>query len=87
MIKKYQIVYADPAWSYNDKKCNGNAQDHYKTMSIQDICNLPVGGVTDNNCVLFLWGINKYISEGTQVKITGEKQKRKLVNIEIEKYI
>lgn len=41
---KYQIIYADPAWSYNDKKCNGNALSHYQTMNIKDICNLPIGG-------------------------------------------
>ena len=36
-MKKYQIIYADPPWSYNDKGCNGNAADHYKTMSLNDI--------------------------------------------------
>lgn len=44
-MKKYQIIYADPPWSYQDKGCNGNCEAHYKTMNIQDICNLPVGGV------------------------------------------
>lgn len=48
-MKKYQIIYADPAWSYNDKKCNGNASDHYQTMNIKDICNLPIGGGAGNS--------------------------------------
>lgn len=25
--KKYDIIYADPPWSYSDKGCNGNAAD------------------------------------------------------------
>lgn len=47
--KKYNIIYADPPWSYSDKGCNGNADSHYQTMKIDDICKLPVntsgGGV------------------------------------------
>lgn len=40
--KKYNIIYADPPWSYQDKRCNGNAADHYPTMRVEDICGLPV---------------------------------------------
>lgn len=36
--KKYNIIYADPPWSYSDKGCNGNADEHYQTMTITDIC-------------------------------------------------
>lgn len=25
--KKYDIIYADPPWSYSDKGCNGNAAE------------------------------------------------------------
>ena len=32
--KKYSVIYADPPWSYQDKRCNGNAADHYPTMRI-----------------------------------------------------
>lgn len=67
MNKKYSIIYADPAWSYNDKKCNGNAEDHYKTMSIEDICNLNVGGVTEENSVLFMWATYPMLKEALRV--------------------
>lgn len=46
--KKYDIIYADPPWIYSDKGCNGNAADHYPTMTVEEICKLPVsvaGGV------------------------------------------
>jgi len=57
MSKKYKIIYADPPWSYRDKALAGNrgAGCKYKVMSIQDICDLPVGGVADDDCVLFMW--------------------------------
>lgn len=53
--KKYNIIYADPPWKYEQKRLQGSAEKHYTTMSIQDICNLPVNRITDLNSILFLW--------------------------------
>lgn len=64
---KYQIIYADPPWSYNDKNCNGATGNHYKTMSLEDIKKLPVGGVSDRDSVLFLWATYPMLKEALQV--------------------
>jgi len=55
--KKYNIIYADPAWSYRDKALAGNrgAGCKYDVMSIDDIKNLPVKDLADDNCILFMW--------------------------------
>ena len=57
--KKYQIIYADPPWSFNFRNRKGlskSAKDAlYNTMTAQDILTLPVKAITDANCVLFLW--------------------------------
>ena len=55
--KKYQIIYADPPWSYRDKASSGNrgAIFKYQVQNHNWICNLPVENISDNNCVLFLW--------------------------------
>lgn len=53
--KKYDIIYADPPWRYNDRRCNGACENHYETMKIKDICDLPVKNLCSDNCVLFLW--------------------------------
>lgn len=55
MNKKYQIIYADPPWSYKGKMMNSSVTDHYSVMSLDDICNLPVKNISDENCVLFMW--------------------------------
>ena len=54
-MKKYQIIYADPPWRYQDKGCNGNCEAHYSTMKIKDIASLDIDSICDDNCVLFLW--------------------------------
>ena len=55
--KKYQIIYADPPWSYRDKGLRGNrgAGCKYPTQSLDWLKQLPVTEITDENCVLFLW--------------------------------
>lgn len=44
--KKYTVIYADPPWSYRQHgtgpKSRGNAAQHYHTMTVEDICALPV---------------------------------------------
>ena len=57
-MKKYQIIYADPPWNYkvySKKGLGRSAESHYPTMSIEDICALPVGNLADKDCALFLW--------------------------------
>lgn len=56
--KKYDVIYADPPWSYRQHgtgpKSRGNAAKHYNTMTVEDICALPVrqlaGGDRDVHC-------------------------------------
>jgi len=51
---KYQIIYADPAWRYYEGG-EKNQSRHYSTMTMDDICALPVGDLAADNCILFLW--------------------------------
>jgi N6-adenosine-specific RNA methylase IME4 len=65
--KKYNIIYADPPWSYKDKKCNRNCESHYNTMDIKDICNLPIDKICSKDCVLFLWVTYPMLQEGLKL--------------------
>ena len=66
-MKKYQIIYADPPWNYSDQGCQGTMANHYKGMKIDDICKLPVGGVCDDNAILFLWTTYPMLKEALMV--------------------
>lgn len=71
-MKKYNIIYADPPWSYRDKRDKhprlcGGASAHYPTMSIQDIKNLPVKDLADENAILFLWATFPNLQEALDV--------------------
>jgi len=70
MQKKYNIIYADPPWTfqtYSEKgKEKKSAEVHYDCMSIEDIYKLPVDQIADDNCVLFLWVTNPMLPQGLE---------------------
>jgi len=74
MNKKYQIIYADPPWDFGCKAYQDGGRDmlllsetKYKTMSIQDIKNLPISNIIDNDCALFLWTTDAHLEFAIQV--------------------
>ncbi|WP_097002301.1 MT-A70 family methyltransferase [Lacrimispora amygdalina] len=64
---KYNIIYADPPWQYRQSKGQGVAENHYPTMQLNDICNLPVGSIAHKDSVLFLWTTFPQLSEALEV--------------------
>lgn len=64
--RKYNIIYADPPWQYWESG-NKNQALHYTTMSIDDICNLPIKDIADADCVLFLWVTYPILQEAFKV--------------------
>ena len=71
---KYQIIYADPPWHYNDRRnthtrFSGGAMAHYPTMKVQDICNMGIdlNPHLANDCMLFLWATFPNLPEALRV--------------------
>lgn len=68
-VEKYDIIYADPPWSYyNDMTVNPNCttikgmrRPPYPVMSINDICSLPVKNISANDSILFIWTTDYHI--------------------------
>lgn len=82
-MKKYNIVYADPPWSYNDKMVmegvhgpiRGSAA-FYDTMTLSDIKGLPIQDICEKDCILFIWVTMPLLQEGLDViKAWGFKYK------------
>jgi N6-adenosine-specific RNA methylase IME4 len=77
--KKYNIIYADPPWSYkawNKKEGGRTAESHYQTMKIDEIKRLPVGGLAADDCVLFMWATYPCLNEALEtIKAWGFKYK------------
>lgn len=67
---KAKIIYADPAWSfktYSEKGQSRSASRYYNTLSVDDICNLPISDISDDDCTLFLWAIDSMLPQALRV--------------------
>lgn len=62
---KYRIIYADPPWCYGDKLTDGygTAENHYPTMTIKELCELPIKELAEDDAVLFLWATSPLLEE------------------------
>ena len=66
----FRVIYADPAWSYNDKQDTpqlGGASKHYDTMSIAELSKLPVNKISEKNSILFLWVTSPLLEDAFKV--------------------
>ncbi|MBU5432872.1 DNA methyltransferase [Intestinimonas sp. MSJ-38] len=66
-IEKYPIIYADPPWRYSAKKVQGAAENHYPTMSIEELCALPVAGLAAKDSALFMWATFPQLPEALRL--------------------
>lgn len=62
----YRVILADPPWQFNSlwggrpKKTEAGypsraVDAHYETLSMDEICALPVADLAADDCVLFMW--------------------------------
>ena len=74
-MKKYNVIYADPAWSYyNDstakKDCTtvkGMRRPPYPVMSTESIKELKVSEIAAENAILFIWTTDYHLEKCMQV--------------------
>jgi N6-adenosine-specific RNA methylase IME4 len=68
---KYDVILADPPWAYEvwdkDTGSGRSAESHYPTMSLEDICKLPVKDIAADNCALFLWSVYPSLFDSQRV--------------------
>lgn len=66
--KKYDVIYADPPWSYQQHgNGKGTTKGKYETMSTKEICDLPIKEISSKRAVLFMWATFPNIREALKV--------------------
>lgn len=62
---KYRVIYADPPWTYGNSGLQnyGHASFHYPTLTIDELCAMPVADISEDNAVLFLWVTSPLLEE------------------------
>ena len=71
--RRYAVLYADPPWHfevYNEESgVERAAGNHYPTMSLEDICALPVLSLATPDAVLFMWTTAPHLRESFDVLV------------------
>ena len=64
---RFSTVYADPPWPYDNTAARGAAENHYRTMSLDEILNEPVKQLIREQAHLHLWTTNAFLREAFEV--------------------
>lgn len=65
-LGKFAVLYADPPWRYEHPPMGGTTrsiENQYPTMSLEEICALPVGDIAHDDSVLFMWATSPKLYE------------------------
>jgi N6-adenosine-specific RNA methylase IME4/predicted transcriptional regulator len=60
---KFRTIYADPPWKYSNQGTRASTDNHYKTMTIDEMLALPIEKLAEDNAHLHLWTTNAFIFE------------------------
>lgn len=58
----YPTIVIDPPWRYDNVATRGAAEDHYPTMTLDELAALPIPAAADAH--VYLWVTNGFIREG-----------------------
>ncbi len=64
---KFSTVYADPPWAYSNTAARGAAENHYRTLPLENIVAEPVKELVTSNAHLHLWTTNAFLRDAFEV--------------------
>jgi len=65
---KYSVILADPPWQYEHMISESREiENQYPTLSLDEICELPVITLAADNCMLFLWTTSPHLQQAFEV--------------------
>jgi len=64
---RFPVVYADPPWRYGNQATRGATDNHYETLSLEDIAGMPVRDLATEDAWLFLWVTHNFLFDSQKV--------------------
>lgn len=65
--RKFGTIYADPPWQYGNQGTRASTGNHYNTMTLDDICNMPIESLAADDAHLHLWTTNAFLFDAKRV--------------------
>lgn len=64
---RFACIYADPPWQYGNQGTRAATDNHYATMTVDEVCALPIGDIAAENAHLHLWTTNAFLFDAKRV--------------------
>ena len=65
--EEFNLILADPPWQHDNQFSRGAAQNHYPTMTLQDIKDMGAKLPAAKDSICFLWAVNSMLPEALEV--------------------
>lgn len=65
--QKFGTIYADPPWKYGNQATRASTDNHYSTMTVDEICALPIEALAADRAHLHLWTTNAFLFDAKRV--------------------
>jgi hypothetical protein len=66
LAKRYPVILLDPPWKFEgfeNRSGNRGPENHYDTMTIDEIAQLPISDITTDTAVMFCWSTNTHVAK------------------------
>lgn len=65
--QKFGTIYADPPWAYGNQATRASTDNHYKTLSVEQLCALPIAELAADDSHCHLWTTNGFLREAFDI--------------------
>jgi len=69
---QFGCVVADPPWRFDNTSTRGAAEDHYETLSPEDLFAMPVKLIAAENAHLYLWTTDSHLPTALTVMMAWD---------------
>src|SRR5262249_60036713 len=63
--KRFGTIYADPPWRYDNRASRAAAENHYPTLTVDEIAALPIAALPAADCHCHLWVTKPFLPDGS----------------------
>ena len=65
--EQFTTIVSDPPWQYDNRSTRNAAAKHYETLTVEDLCDLPVEANATEDAHLYLWTTNAFLRDAFAV--------------------
>lgn len=65
--KKFRTIYADPPWKYSNQATRASTDNHYETLTPEEIVEIPIKELAEEQAHLHLWTTNAFLFDSKAI--------------------